>query len=224
MMRVPSGSSKISARSKAQNSPSWLPMGVIFTVRVAPGEGCWVAHAARPIAASASKKRITSSSIGRARITSRRAARCLDGGQVLHEDDVELLLRIARLHLHRDAPADEAREHLERWRLLLQEAVDDVLRGEDAEFARLAEGARLAQDLAQDVVAHGVGGLYLAAAVAGRAGLAKNMRQRFARALARHLDQAEPGEAVDGDPGPVARQRALEFLEHRGAMLLALHV
>src|SRR5207302_5490855 len=140
--------------------PSCVPSGVIFTVRAAaaPGAGCWVAHAARPITASASNKRMRSSSM-----------------QVLHEHDVELLLRVARLDLHRNAPADEAREHLERRRLLLEEAVDDALRGEDAELARLAERAGLAQDLAQDVVTHGDGGLHLAAAAAGCARLAKDM-------------------------------------------------
>src|SRR5438477_14796 len=77
-MRVPSGSSKMSARSKAQNSPSWLPTGVIFTVRAAaspPGAGSRVAQPATAITASMSKKRITSSSgFVRAGITSRRRA------------------------------------------------------------------------------------------------------------------------------------------------------
>src|ERR1051325_4739458 len=118
-----------------------------------------------------------------------------------HQDDVELLLSVARLHLHRYALADEAGEHFERRRFLFQEAVDYRLRGEDAEFARLVEGARLAQDL----VAHGVCGLHLAAAAAGRAGLAQDVGERLARALARHLDQAESGEAVHRDARAVAR-------------------
>src|SRR5437762_2474855 len=63
-----------------------------------------------------------------------------------HQDDVELLLGVARLYLHRDRPPDEAGQHFDRRRLLLEEAVDHLLRGEDAELARLAEGARLAQD------------------------------------------------------------------------------
>src|SRR3954465_8062259 len=40
-----------------------------------------------------------------------------------HQHDVELFLRIARLYLHRDAPADEAGQHFDRRRLLLEEAV-----------------------------------------------------------------------------------------------------
>src|SRR6266850_1449344 len=141
-----------------------------------------------------------------------------------HQDDVELLLSVARLHLHRHALADEVGQHFERRRFFLEEAVDHALRGEDAELARLVEGARLAQDLAQDLVAHGVGGLHFAAPAAGRAGLAQHVGERFARALAGHFDEAERGEAVHGDARAVARQRALEFLEHRVAVLLALHV
>src|SRR4026209_1137082 len=44
-MRVPFGSSKMSARSCGQNSPSWLPSGVTFTF-------CALAASAHPIAAS----------------------------------------------------------------------------------------------------------------------------------------------------------------------------
>src|SRR5881394_919633 len=142
----------------------------------------------------------------------------------LHQDDVELLLSVARLHLHRYALADEAREHFERGCFLFQEAIDDRLRCQDAELARLVEGARLAQDLAQDLVADRVGGFHLAATAAGRTGLAQNVGERLARALARHLDEPEAGEAVDGDARAVAGERALEFLEHRRAVLLALHV
>ena len=79
--------------------------------------------------------------------------------------------------------------------------------GEDAELARV-ELARLAQDLAQDLVADRLRGLQLAAALAGRAGLAQHVRERFARALARHLDQAQLREAVDREPRAVPRQRA----------------
>src|SRR6266850_3339339 len=137
-----------------------------------------------------------------------------------HQDDVELLLSVARLHLHRHALADEVGQHLERRRFLLEEAVDHALRGEDAELARLVEGARLAQDLAQDLVAHGVGGLHFAAPAAGRAGLAQHVRERLAGALARHLDQTERGEAVHRDAGAVARERPPELFQHRSAMLV----
>src|SRR5678815_3914833 len=86
------------------------------------------------------------------------------------------------------------------------------------------EGARLAQDLAQDLVAHRMRGLDRAAAVAGRARLAQHVGERLARALARHLDQPQGGESVDAHARAVARERAPELLEHRGAVLLALHL
>src|SRR5919199_877273 len=46
-----------------------------------------------------------------------------------HQHDVELLLRVARLDLHRDALADEAGEHFQRGCFFFQEAVDHALRG-----------------------------------------------------------------------------------------------
>ena len=67
-------------------------------------------------------------------------------------------------------------------------------------------------------------GLDLAAAAAGGAGLAQHVRQRFARALARHLDQAELGEAVDRHARAVARERLVELGQHRGAVLRVFHV
>ena len=50
------------------------------------------------------------------------------------------------------------------------------------------------------------------------------MRQRFARALARHLHQAQLREAVDRDARAVARQRLLQLGQHRIAVLRVLHV
>src|SRR5262245_5155121 len=140
-----------------------------------------------------------------------------------HQDDVELLLRVARLDLHRYRLADEVAEHRERLRLLLEEEVDHALRGEDAVLARV-ELPRLAQDLAQDLVAHRARGLEHAAPGAGRARLAQHVLERLARALARHLDQAELREPVQRHLHPVARERFLELGEHRRAVVLVRHV
>ncbi len=92
--------------------------------------------------------------------------------------------------------------------LLVEQQLDDRRRRDDAELARV-ELARLAQDLAQDVVADAARGLDLAAARAGRARLAQHVGERLARALARHLDQPELREAADGDLRAVARRAAL---------------
>src|SRR3954470_12463124 len=140
-----------------------------------------------------------------------------------HQHDVVLFLRVAAFDLHRHRLADEIRQHREGGRFLFLQQVDHGLRGEDAEFLRL-EGARLAQDLAQDVVANGARGLDGAAAFAYRTRLAQDVGERLARALARHLDQAERGESAHRHARAVARQRALELVKHRGAMLFAVHV
>src|SRR5262245_51905753 len=140
-----------------------------------------------------------------------------------HQDDVELLLGVARLDLHRHRLADEVAEHRERLRLLLEEEIDHALGGEDPVLARV-ELARLPQDLAQDLVAHGARRLQDAAPGAGRARLAQHVLERLAGALARHLDQAELGEAVQGHLHPVACERLLELGQHRRAVVLVLHV
>ena len=68
--------------------------------------------------------------------------------------------------------------------------------GDDAELRRV-ELARLAQDLAQDVVGRRCARVFtVPAALAGRARLAQHVGQRLARALARHLDQPELREAA----------------------------
>jgi hypothetical protein len=81
-----------------------------------------------------------------------------------------------------------------------------------------------AQDLAQDLVADRLRGLQLPAALAHRARLAQHVRERLARALARHLDQPELREAVHGDARAVARERLAELRQHRVAVLLRFHV
>src|SRR5215472_5663894 len=124
----------------------------------------------------------------------------MSGWMRLHQDDIELLLAVAGLDLHRYRLADEIAEHGERLRLLLEEHVDDGLGGEDPELAG-AELARLAQDLAQDLVAHGLRGLHRAAPAARLARLAQDVLEGLAGALARHLDQPQPAEAVHRDAG-----------------------
>src|SRR5215467_2301718 len=135
----------------------------------------------------------------------------------LHQDDIELLLAVAGLDLHRHRLADEIAEHRERLRFFLEEHVDHGLGGEDAELAGV-ELARFAQDLAQDLVAYGRRGFHRAAPAARLARLAQDVLERLAGALASHLDQAEAAEAVYADAGTVARERLVQLGEDRRAM------
>src|SRR4051812_21070372 len=84
-----------------------------------------------------------------------------------HQNDVELFLVVCALDLERHRFADEIGEHREALRFLVEEHVDDLLRGEYAELAR-AELPSLAKELAQNLVAHRLRGLQLAAAFAHR--------------------------------------------------------
>src|SRR5687767_2738837 len=140
-----------------------------------------------------------------------------------HENDVELLLVIGALDLERDGLADEIREHREALRLLVEEHVDHLLGGEDAELARV-ELPRFAQELAQDLVAHRLRRLELPAPLAHGARLAQHVSQRFPRALARHLDETQLREAVHRHARAVAGERLAELLEHGVLVLVAVHV
>ena len=86
------------------------------------------------------------------------------------------------------------------------------------------ELARLAQDLAENLVAHRLRRLDEAAALAGWTRHAQHVFQALARALARHLDQAERRHRRDVVLGVVAGQRFLQRLQHLLAVLLLLHV
>src|SRR3954465_7627669 len=96
--------------------------------------------------------------------------------------DVVLLLRVDRFDLQRNGLADEVAELREALRLLVEKQVDHRLRRENAELARI-ELPRLAQDLAQDLVADRLRRLELAATGAGRTVLAQHVRERLAGAF-----------------------------------------
>src|SRR3546814_2284329 len=86
------------------------------------------------------------------------------------------------------------------------------------------ELARCALDLARDLVADRFHGLDRAAAVAGRTRLAQDVPERFAGALARHLDQAERRERMDLRAGVIGCQRTFQRTQHLGTMILGFHV
>ena len=108
-------------------------------------------------------------------------------------------------------------------RFFVEKQIDHFLRGHDPEFARI-ELARLPHDLAQHVIANRPRRLDLPLALADRARLAKHMRERFPRALARHFDEPELGETVHRRTRTVARERLLQLAEHGIAMFSILHV
>ena len=83
-------------------------------------------------------------------------------------------------------------EQREALRLLVQEQFDDVLVRKDQGFLEL-ELARLANNLAKDLEAHGLHGEDEAAPLTARAILAEYMLQAFARALAGHFDESQRG-------------------------------
>uniref|UniRef100_A0A7S4D5R6 Uncharacterized protein n=1 Tax=Heterosigma akashiwo TaxID=2829 RepID=A0A7S4D5R6_HETAK len=139
------------------------------------------------------------------------------------QHDVVMLGLVGRLGRQRDRLADEVRQAGEMGTLLVEQHLHHIGRRNDAELLR-RELPRLAQDLAQDVIANRTCRLDLAAALAGWAGFAEHARQRLARALARHLDQTELGEAADRDLGAVAAELLPELGQHRGPVLLARHV
>ena len=108
-------------------------------------------------------------------------------------------------------------------RLLVEQPVDDLLRGQHQQGLDL-ELTRLAQDLAEDLVAGGLGGLDRAAPAAAGTGFAQHMLQRLAGALARHLDQTERGDLGDVGLGMIAGEAFFERAQHLALVLVLGHV
>src|SRR3990170_625648 len=142
---------------------------------------------------------------------------------LLHQHDIELLLIVLRFDLQRHRLADEVRKHRQTLRFLVEEEIDHLLGGEYPELTGL-ELARLAQQFAQNLVAHRLRGLEFAPPLADRARFAQHMREAFARALARHLHEAQLGKAVHRHARAVARQCLAELVEHGVAVLFRIHV
>src|SRR6266581_422563 len=94
-----------------------------FSCAAAGAEYGVSAAGADPLRASASRRAWAMSAASRAESFSLSMA-----NSQLDEDDIELLLPVARLDLHRNGLADEIAEHREGLRLLLEEQVDHRLR------------------------------------------------------------------------------------------------
>jgi len=142
------------------------------------------------------------------------------GAEGLHQNDVVLFLVVPGFHLQRNAFSDKIAQHRQVLRLFFEEQVDHFLRRQNAKFARV-ELFCLAHQFAQDFVADGARGFDLPLAAAGGAGFAQDMGQRFARAFARHLDQAQRREVTHRDLGAVARQRFFQLGQH-GVLVLVV--
>src|SRR6185437_4300882 len=105
--------------------------------------------------------------------------------------------------------------------------VDEQIR--DLRIARhrdpiLTERVSITAQLAQDFVANGRLRLDVALALAVRARLGQHAPERLARALARHLDDAELRDLGDVGLGLVGLERLFERAHHLLAVLIAIHV
>ena len=125
--------------------------------------------------------------------------------------------------MQRDGLSDVLRNLRERGRFIFVEQIDHCRRGENAHLFRI-ELFGLAHQLAENFVAHGLRRFYFTAPLTRRTRLAEHVRERFARALAGHFDQAEMSEAVDGEPRAVIGNRGFECIEHGLAMFGQIHV
>src|SRR5690606_8540270 len=132
---VPSRSSKRPSSSATTSSSSTRP------------PAAWLRHSSRPTVAS----HAAAEAIGAAASTAATSAARAD----LHQYHIEHLLRIGRLDLELDRAPDELLQVGKAGGLLVQQHVDDHLRRQHHETRGL-ELARLAQDLAEDLVAHGL--------------------------------------------------------------------
>src|SRR6185437_12384456 len=140
-----------------------------------------------------------------------------------YENDVVLIGAVERLHLQTDRPADLAGELRERRGLLREQQVDDILVSEDEQLAA-RELAALPNNVPEDILADALRCLHEPSPLAARARHAEQVLKALARALARHLDEAERGEAHDARLRAIRCECALESGEHLPAVGLIGHV
>src|SRR6185437_6789313 len=137
--------------------------------------------------------------------------------------DIELVDPVEALDLQPNGSADLGLELTEARRLGLEQPLDHVRMRQDQ---KLAGGfvCALAQDLAEDLVADGLGRLHEATSLTRPAGLAEQVLETLARALAGHLHQTERRETHYVALRAVAGEGVLERTEHLAAMRLIVHV
>ena len=141
----------------------------------------------------------------------------------LQQHNIVLFLRVSSFDCQRNRFADKVDEHRQRLRFFVEEEVDDVGRGEDAEGLHVVT-AGFADDFALDFVADGLRRFQTTPALAGRAGFAEDLAEIFARALASQLDQTQAGEAVEGNAGAVEGEGFGKLLQHGFAVRFLRHV
>src|ERR1700677_3283257 len=132
---------------------------------------------------------------------------------ILHEDDVVLIDAVQRFGLQPYRDARDQLELAERGGLLVEQALDHVLMGQDHQLPTL-ELTRLTHDLAKYLVADGLDRLDEPPALARRTSLAQQMFQTFAGAFARHLHEPERRDRGDVGLHVVVRERLLQRLDH----------
>src|SRR5690606_35720397 len=140
-----------------------------------------------------------------------------------HQHHVVLILLIQGLGLQSDRLAGVNFELGERGGLLVEQLLDHVLVREHHQLLEI-ELPRLAQDFAEDLVAHGLRRLDEAAALACRTRRTQHVFQSFAHALARHCDETERRHRRDVVLSMICGERLLERLQHLLAVLVLFHV
>src|SRR6185503_10473881 len=104
--------------------------------------------------------------------------------------DAELIRLPALLADDRDRFLEPLLERIEVVALLARQDLGNARRGLELDLV-VVDGHAAAPDLAQNFICDGLDALHDARAFAGRARLGEQLDERLARALARHLDEAE---------------------------------
>src|SRR5262249_41236519 len=149
--------------------------------------------------------------------------RCTHHLKSSDEYDVVLVNAVESLDLQADRPAHLSFQFSQGGGFFIEEAVHDVLMGQNQQLATRRLPA-LSHNLTKNLVAHGLRSADEAAPLAAWTGPAQQVFQALARALAGHLHEAERREADDVCLGTVAGECALECREHRTAVRLIAHV
>src|SRR6202167_3228480 len=141
----------------------------------------------------------------------------------LHQDDVVLIDGIQRFGLQADRLARDELQLAQRGGLLVEQPLDHVWVREDDQLL-VVELPRLPHDLAKPLIANRLRRLDVPPPLAGWTSPAQQVFHAFARAFARHFDQAERRYRGNAGLCVIVGQGTLQRLNHLPAMIRLLHV
>lgn len=141
----------------------------------------------------------------------------------LPQGDVVLAVAVGGIYLQANRDFQKRLQVGEGQRFFFADEVNQLQAGDDGHHLR-REVARFAHQVAEEFISDGFHGFDVAPPLATRAGFAHQLAQAFARAFARHLDDAQRRNRADGVFAAVSRECGEQRVHHALLVFGVVHV